>query len=276
MVALDRPRAVPPAPVGAARSQGAPVRAARSQELHRGAPVGIVPTHPAATPDPAVLSWTVPDGLLAFVGPVGRGPAPLQELLDSGLLDRVEVLPGSVLTSLAPGRTWGADGSRVRSGLVAALAAPEGWTCAEGSRTLDRDAALEAAARQIADGVVGEFARSHGGRITVLGCTDGVVEVEMGGACDGCAAATITLHARLEHLLRARCPWLREVREARGTVAPHLAQWLGGIGAPRGAGSDGQGVNVEKIDSAAPGAGSRGRVAGGDRRPTARFWLRNS
>jgi len=41
---------------------------------------------------------------------------------------------------------------------------------------------------------------------------DGVVEIAMEGACDHCPAAEITMHARFEHLLRRRCPWLVEVR----------------------------------------------------------------
>ena len=28
----------------------------------------VVPTHPTTTPDPDVLRWVIPDGLLAFTG----------------------------------------------------------------------------------------------------------------------------------------------------------------------------------------------------------------
>ena len=45
---------------------------------------------------------------------------------------------------------------------------------------------------------------------------DGVVEIAMEGACDDCPAAEITMHARFEHLLRRRCPWLVEVRRVEG------------------------------------------------------------
>ena len=44
----------------------------------------VVPTHPVTTPDPAVLRWVVPDGLLPFTGSVARAPRMLQALLDDG------------------------------------------------------------------------------------------------------------------------------------------------------------------------------------------------
>ncbi len=185
----------------------------------RSGPVGVIPTHPVATSDPSVLRWAVPDGLFSFVGPVRAVPSRLQDLLDEGVLARLEVVPGALLTRLGDGHAWAEVGAHVRTALVDGLAAPERWSGNEDARPLGADAALEAAARQIAEGVVGEFARSHGGYIRVLGCHEGVVEVAMEGACHGCAAASITMHARLEHLLRNRCAWLVEVHEARGHVA---------------------------------------------------------
>ncbi len=85
-----------------------------------------------------------------------------------------------------------------------------GAACAK--KLMVRLQALEAAARQIADGSLGTFVNSHGGALVVHSVRDGVVEIAMEGACDHCPAAEITMHARFEHLLRRRCPWLVEVR----------------------------------------------------------------
>ncbi len=49
----------------------------------------VVPTHPTTTPDPDVLRWVIPDGLLAFTGEVAHAPALLQQLLDDGTLPRI-------------------------------------------------------------------------------------------------------------------------------------------------------------------------------------------
>ncbi|MBM6980006.1 MAG: NifU family protein [Actinomyces succiniciruminis] len=176
--------------------------------------MSVVPTHPVATPDPAVLRWVIPDGLLDFSGTVARAPRLLQTLLDDGTLAGIEVVPGAVLTLLGKGRSWRDDGARVRTALVNALGAPGAWEPAAGAVGVGPDEALEAAAREIAAGPVGAIAAAHGGSFTVRAVADGVVEVALEGACRDCPAAVITMHARFEHLLRRRCPWLAEVREA--------------------------------------------------------------
>ena len=132
----------------------------------------VVPTHPVTTPDPDVLRWVVPDGLLPFTGEVAQAPATLQALIDDGTLRSVRVDGGAVLTLLGSGHSWRAEGARVRSALVEALGAPKAWKGGETAQVSGPDDALEAAARQ--------------------------------------------MHARFEHLLRRRCPWLVEVRRIDG------------------------------------------------------------
>ena len=58
----------------------------------------VIPTHPMTTPDPDVLRWVVPDGLLPFTGEVAHAPALLQALIDDGTLSSVRVDGGAVLT----------------------------------------------------------------------------------------------------------------------------------------------------------------------------------
>lgn len=174
----------------------------------------VIPTHPVSTPDPAAMRWVVPDGLLPFAGEVAHAPGLLQGLLDDGTLASIQVVPGAVLTLLGEGRAWRVEGARVRTALVDALGLPQRWQPAVTAHAVGPDEALEAAAREIAGGPVGVIARSHGGSFTVLSVHDGVVEVGLEGACHDCPAAVITMHARFEHLLRRRCPWLTEVRKA--------------------------------------------------------------
>ncbi len=174
----------------------------------------VVPTHPLTTPDPAVLRWVVPDGLLPFCGGVALAPRLLQALLDDGTLAGIEVVPGAVLTLLGQGRAWSQDGPRVRAALVDALGAPGAWVASAGAQGVGPDEALEAAAQELANGPVGRIASLHGGAFKVRSVADGVVEVGLEGACHDCPAAVITMHARFEHLLRRRCPWLVGVRQA--------------------------------------------------------------
>ena len=179
----------------------------------------MVPLHPQRVPgEPDSLRWIVPAGLLPCEGPLARVPSALAALLADGTLERVTAEPAAVVTRLGAGRSWGRDGASVRTALHAALAEPAGWGPADGkdtgtgSRSAD-DALLYAAARDVLAGTVGDFARSHGGAIELVGVHRGVVTVRLGGACRGCPASWLTLHQRLERELRRRCPGLVEVRD---------------------------------------------------------------
>nr|WP_306814306.1 NifU family protein [Actinomyces bowdenii] len=174
-----------------------------------GAPV---PVHPLSTPDPAVLKWVVPDGLLPFTGPVATAPPALQALLDDATLGSVHATAGAVLTLLGQGRSWGDEGARVRTALAEALTRPDLWEPVTSAQALGPDEVLLAAAQEIAEGPVGELAHRHGGAFLVRGARQGIVEVALEGACHDCPAAVITMHTRFERLLRRRCPWLVEVR----------------------------------------------------------------
>jgi NFU1 iron-sulfur cluster scaffold homolog, mitochondrial len=179
----------------------------------------VIPVHPQACPGrPDRLRWvtTVRAALPPFAGEVAAVPEPLGALLADGTLAGVELEPDAVVTRLAAGRSWAADGARVRSAVHAALERPDGWRPAAAPVQAGRrpeDVELEAVARELVGaGAVGGLARSHGGTIELLDVADGVVRVRMGGSCDGCPAAGSTLHLHLAAELRRRCAGFRELR----------------------------------------------------------------
>ncbi len=193
----------------------------------------MIPLHPRPGPDPQTVHWHVPAGSLPVRGRVTTVPGPLAALVGAGVVTEVVVRADHLAVTLAPGGSWRGDGPRVRSALLAALEDPAGWETAPGGgtgpdgagdgatapRTGEDDATLREAAEAAIAGGVGELAHSHGGAITLESVEGGVVTVRMRGACSGCPAAGLTLHARLEEDLRAAHPGLREVRavdEGRG------------------------------------------------------------
>ena len=167
--------------------------------------------HPEATGDAATLRWVVPGFDPPFLGEVRAAPG--LDDLENGLLERVEAAPASLLVTLAAGRDWRAEGARVRRALIAALSHPERWVGGADAVTLDADALLRRVAADAIDGPIGEIAAAHGGSIELVDARDGEVAVRMHGACRGCAAATITLHQRLERELRRRIPAFERVVE---------------------------------------------------------------
>ncbi|SFL92188.1 Fe-S cluster biogenesis protein NfuA, 4Fe-4S-binding domain [Streptomyces pini] len=181
----------------------------------------VVPLHPQRIPGRADrLRWIVPAGTLTGTGPLAEVPEPLATLLTDGTLTRIELEGEAVVTRLGADRTWAREGPRVRSALHAALGDPAGWIPATGGAPRDDDARLYDTARAVIAGQVGDFARSHGGRIELVGVRDGVVTVRLGGACHGCPASWFTLHQRLERRLRQRHPGLRAVRDAASPTTP--------------------------------------------------------
>lgn len=50
------------------------------------------------------------------------------------------------------------------------------------------------------------YIHGHGGEVEVLGVTQGVVRVQLSGACSGCSAAAVTLRDQVEEALRDGLP----------------------------------------------------------------------
>jgi Fe/S biogenesis protein NfuA len=170
----------------------------------------LVPVHPERVPGrPDALRWVVPAGTLPFVGEPYAVPRPLRDLLDDGrLAGPVVVEPDAIILTVGGGRSWARIGAAVRGALQEALGRPGEWVA---PRDGDPDGRLRRAVEQVVTGEVGDYVRSHGGRIDVVTVEDGRVEVSMAGTCVGCPASRSTLTGRFETAVRALYPELREV-----------------------------------------------------------------
>lgn len=171
-------------------------------------PTGAIPLHPEPTDDPQTLRWVAPLDRVPFAGLIDSAPG-FAELHD--VVSRLEAAPGSVLVTLAEGRSWRREGERIRQALIAALSHPERWVPGEGAVVLDADGVLRSVAEELLEGPIGQIAAVHGGSIQLVDARDGVVSVRMHGACRGCSAASITLHQRLERDLARRVPGFERV-----------------------------------------------------------------
>ena len=61
--------------------------------------------------------------------------------------------------------------------------------------------------------VIRQSLQADGGDLALIDCTDdGVVTLEMQGACAGCPSSTLTLKMGIENLLRHYIPEVIEVR----------------------------------------------------------------
>lgn len=177
-----------------------------------------VALHAERTPDPRTVRWQVAGPRLDWRRAPQDLPGPLAELVSAGVLTQVQLDVDHVSTTLAEGRSWPADGGPVRSAVAAAVAGCRNR--AGGAAEADPDGELRRRAEQVLQEDVAPYAAGHGGRITLVGVSDGVVEVALSGTCHGCPAATWTLQGRLERRLRQEAPWLVEVRVVEAPREP--------------------------------------------------------
>ncbi|MEO6956014.1 MAG: NifU family protein [Antricoccus sp.] len=174
----------------------------------RGSSVGsLVPVHPESViEDPQTLRWIFPAGTLQLVGVPAVLPINLQGLIDDGTVRSLSVEPAAVRIQIAAEKSWRNEGARVRTALQKALSEPDRW---QAPPDAVGDEGLQMAVRQVIDGEVGDYIRSHGGHVEMVRAQNDEVEVRLGGACSHCPASDITLTDRLEGGIRALYPALR-------------------------------------------------------------------
>ncbi|MGB6207209.1 NifU family protein [Mycobacterium sp.] len=164
----------------------------------------MIPIHATATADPQQLRWVIAADRLPPAGPVRQAPGRLGALLDGGVIDEMVIRTGlgqgQVLITLSAGNRWRELGDDVREALTDALLDPAGWRV-DASDDTDQ---LTAIATELLAGPIGTLAESHGGSIELVSVVGHTVTVRMLGACHGCAAASSTLHDRLQRELRRR------------------------------------------------------------------------
>ena len=155
--------------------------------------------------DPQAVRWVMPAGLLP-VGRVRRAPGLLGAMLDDGTLSAALVESTALWLWLRDGQSWAQHGSAVQAALREALDDPADWKVDPAPGEV-----LARVTADLLDGSVGDFVRSHGGSVRAELSEDGTVAVHLGGACEHCPAADMTLRQRLMTELRRRCPDLVEV-----------------------------------------------------------------
>ena len=65
--------------------------------------------------------------------------------------------------------------------------------------------------QQILDEQINPGVASHGGFVELLDVQDDNIYIRMGGGCQGCGAADVTLKMGIERLIRDQVPQVREI-----------------------------------------------------------------
>lgn len=185
------------------------------------------------TPNPASLKFlpgrqVMPSGTREFASPEAAEASPLaQALFDTGEVVNVFFGGDFVSVTAAPGVEWSALKPQVVSilldhfvseaplfagGSASGIAVP-----AEADMLVEEDPAdadVVAQINELLETRVRPAVAGDGGDIQYRGFRDGVVYLQLQGACSGCPSSTATLKHGIEGLLKHYVPEVTEVRAA--------------------------------------------------------------
>src|SRR4030081_2268732 len=154
-------------------------------------------------------------GVRRFTGPDEATGSPLAEAIFAiPALSVIElIVSGNIITvvkeSPAP---WQAVGKTVGAAIRAALASdvPPVGASPKPPGAVNDDALYEQVARVFED-QVNPMVAKHGGRVELIDVQDAVVMLRMGGGCQGCGMADVTLRQGIEGMLAQFVPAVRGI-----------------------------------------------------------------
>jgi Fe-S cluster biogenesis protein NfuA len=185
------------------------------------------------TPNPATLKFlpgqeVMPTGTRDFASPEEAEASPLAEaLFDTGEVSGVFFGKDFVSVTAGPGADWSALKPQVvailldhfvsqaplfTGGTAAGIAVPGEEEAEIGDNP--EDAEIVAQIRELLETRVRPAVAGDGGDIRYRGFREGVVYLQMQGACSGCPSSTATLKHGIEGLLKHYVPEVTEVRAA--------------------------------------------------------------
>ena len=178
-----------------------------------------------ATPNPATLKFlpgrpVLAQGTLEFLDPAATKDSPLAARLFE--IDGVTgVFLGSDFISVSKGEgEWqhlkpailGAIMEHFMSGMPIVSVAADAPPAASDEFFDTKDSETVATIKELIEARVRPAVANDGGDITFRGFKDGVVYLDMKGACSGCPSSTATLRHGIQNLLRHYLPDVVEVR----------------------------------------------------------------
>jgi IscR-regulated protein YhgI len=83
----------------------------------------------------------------------------------------------------------------------------------------DQSTSLKSRVQEIIDTMINPAVAGHGGYVELIDVQDNRVYLQMGGGCQGCGAADVTLKAGIERLLREEIPEIAEILDTTDHAA---------------------------------------------------------
>ena len=136
-----------------------------------------------------------------------EGNALAESLFKIPSISKVELDGYRVIVTQSGGEDWRQLGKRIGSAIRNFLNPPP--VVAEGER-LEAEV-FRTKVQQVLDDMINPGVAAHGGFVELLDVQDDNVFIRMGGGCQGCGAADVTLKMGIERLIRDQVPQVREI-----------------------------------------------------------------
>jgi len=155
-------------------------------------------------------------GVRRFAAPQEATGSPLAEAIFAipGLGVSELIVSGNIVTVVKQSPTpWSAVGKAIGEAIRAALAGsmpPIAPAPKAALGAVDDDALYERVAK-VFDEQVNPMVARHGGRVELIDVQDAVVMLRMGGGCQGCGMADVTLRQGIEGMLAQFVPQVRGI-----------------------------------------------------------------
>jgi Fe-S cluster biogenesis protein NfuA len=142
-----------------------------------------------------------------------------EEAKENGLADQLFKIPGIAKVELdgykvdvtqSGSEDWRQVGKRIGSAIRTFLNPPP--EIQEGDRLPPEE--VRRRVQQVLDEQINPGVASHGGFVELLDVQEDSVFIRMGGGCQGCGAADMTLKMGIERLIRENVPQVREILDA--------------------------------------------------------------
>ncbi|MGA9767764.1 MAG: NifU family protein [Blastocatellia bacterium] len=139
-----------------------------------------------------------------------------EESKDNDLADRLFKIPGiskveldgyRVSVTQTGSEDWRQLGKRIGSAIRTFFNPPP--PVADGERLPSE--AVRTRVQAVLDDMINPGVASHGGFVELLDVQDDNVFIRMGGGCQGCGAADVTLKMGIERMIREQVPQVREI-----------------------------------------------------------------
>ena len=142
------------------------------------------------------------------------GDAPVAKaLLDvPGVAEVVVAGDELTVTKSASAPPWSDLVAQLRYAVRAAIEQPDPLAAAAPAGLPDDDAVYRVA-EHVCRTEIDSWVAQHGGTVELVDVQDGIVVLRMGGGCQGCGMARVTLSQGIESALRRAIPGLRGVRD---------------------------------------------------------------